>query len=107
MSAAAETLLELASYTRDELRLAGIEGEQAGELTARIIRRLVRELGGCQLYMPRMAALDKLRRDAEIAAAHDGTYHGENGILALARRHGLSSVHVYRILAGDRRPAAS
>ena len=97
----AEGLLsDMSELIASELAARGIA--QAGELAAACVGRLAKALGGCQFYLPKGAALDRLTRDAEIRAAHDGTHDGANGILSLAKRHNLSELTVYRILSKGR-----
>ena len=97
----AENLLqEMASIIKDELAARGIA--QAGELAAACVGRLAKALGGCQFYLPRGVALERHLRDLAIRQEHDGTHDGANGILSLAKRHNLSELTVYRILASGR-----
>ena len=97
----AESLLtEMAAIVQAELVNHGIA--QPGEVAAACVGRLAKALGGCQFYLPKGTALDRLTRDAEIRAAHDGTHDGANGILSLAKRHDLSELAIYRIISRGR-----
>ena len=56
-------------------------------------------MGGRMYYIPKAANLERAKRDLAIWTAHDGTRTGPMGVQALAQRHGLSEIHVYRILS--------
>jgi len=97
----AEGLLsDMSELIASELAAHGIA--QPGELAAACVGRLARSLGGCQFYLPRGVALERHLRDLAIRQEHDGTHDGANGILSLAKRHNLSELTVYRILARGR-----
>lgn len=100
LSRAESTLNEMAELIASELGNHGIASP--GEVAAACVGRLAKAMGGCQFYIPKGTALDRLTRDAEIRAAHDGTHDGANGILSLAKRHDLSELGVYRILSKGR-----
>lgn len=98
----AESLLaEMASIAKAELSGHGIAN--AGELAGKVVAAIARHLGGTQTYLPKGAALDRLTRDTAIRISHDGTRDSANGILSLAKRHGLSELTIYRILASGRK----
>lgn len=92
------TLAEMTDLISAELQTSGIKQDIAG-LAARLACRLCEAMGGRMYYIPRGASLERARRDLEIFTTHDGTRLGPNGVHALARRHGLSEIYVYRILA--------
>lgn len=92
------TLAEMTDLLGAELHAAGIR-QDAATLAARLACRLCEAMGGRMYYIPRAANLKRARRDLEISATYDYTRLGPNGIHALARRHGLSEIYVYRILA--------
>ena len=100
LSRAEGLLSEMASIVQAELGNHAISN--AGELAGQIVASIGRQLGGAQVYIPRGAALDRHLRDVQIRAAHDGTVDGKNGVLSLAKRHDLSELAVYRILARGR-----
>ena len=70
-------------------------------LTLRIVRRLARDFGGEQIYIPSPETVDRPARDAEIRRVYDGTFDGRNGIRALAARYNLSLKRIYRIVRSD------
>lgn len=55
--------------------------------------------GGTTVYIPKNALQSNEGRDQAIFDAYDGT---TESIRLLARRHGLSTIHIYRILAAER-----
>lgn len=71
-------------------------------LAGRLVARIAREYGGTTLYLPKGLALDRTLRDLRIWAEYDGTVAGPHGIEAIARREGISTIYVYRILAAQR-----
>lgn len=97
-----EQIADLADYAADELARAGLDAPQARRLGARVAARLCVELGGARYYWPKGDALVRAMRDLSLWALHDGTTHGPAGVVALARRHGLTEVHLRRILAEQR-----
>ena len=98
----AESLLsEMSELIASELAAHGIT--QAGELAAACVGRLAKALGGCQFYLPRGVALERHLRDLAIRQEHDGTVDGPRGVATLARKHDLSELTVYRILAAGRK----
>ncbi|MCK7578904.1 MAG: hypothetical protein MZV65_26380 [Chromatiales bacterium] len=73
--------------------------EEAGpDMAWRVVRRLARDFGGRQFYIPLPATLDRDQRDAEIRRVYDGTFDGRHGIKALAQRFELSRSRIYRIV---------
>ena len=94
-------MAEIADLLAAELQAAGVSGAH-GPLGARLACRLCAYMGGRMYYIPKAANLDRARRDLEIASSHDGTRTGPQGVLALAQRHNLSEIHVYRILDRQR-----
>lgn len=97
----AENLLsDMSELIASELAARGIA--QPGEVAAACVTRLAKALGGCQFYLPKGAGLDRHLRDVQIRAAHDGSHDGANGILSLAKRHGLSELAIYRIISRGR-----
>ena len=98
----AESLLsEMSELIASELAARGIASP--GELAAACVGRLAKALGGCQFYLPKGAGLDRHLRDLAICACHDGTVDGPRGVATLARKHGLSELSVWRILASGRK----
>jgi Mor family transcriptional regulator len=56
-------------------------------------------MGGALIYMPRDLSAKIATRDAQIFAEYE---HTPESVSALARRFGLSEVHVYRVLEKQR-----
>ena len=100
LSRAESTLTEMAELIASELGNHGIASP--GELAGKVVVALAKSLGGCQFYLPKGAALDRHLRDVQIRASHDGTVDGPRGVKALAKRHNLSELAVYRILSKGR-----
>jgi Mor family transcriptional regulator len=97
-------MAELTDLLVDELRRAGAEHDTAAarRLAGRLMARIAREFGGSSLYLPKADALERTLRDARLWAEFDGTVDGPGGVAVLARREGLTTIHVYRILAVQR-----
>ncbi len=97
-------LAELTDYLEDELRHAqpDLPPRAARALAGRLIARIAREYGGTAFYLPKSDALERVLRDARLWADYDGTTTGPGGIEALARREGLCTIYVYRVLAAQR-----
>jgi Mor family transcriptional regulator len=95
---------ELASFAADELTRTGLDlNERETRIAgARIAARLCRELGGQRFYWPKSDAIDRALRNQTIAAEHDGTIDGPNGIKALARRYRMTEAGLYQILGAER-----
>lgn len=93
-------MAEIADLLAEELRAAGFAATP--DLPGRLAFRLCKAFGGQQWYIPKAASLERARRDDALFRAHDGTRHGPNGIVALAARHGLSEIYVYRLLDRQR-----
>lgn len=93
-------MAEMADLLADELRQAQVDVPPA--LAGRLAWRICREFGGKSWYIPKGEKLERARRELTIYAEHDGTRHGPNGIVALAARHGLSEIYVYRLLDRQR-----
>jgi len=74
----------------EALGLSERDADYAGYLVA---RRLAETLGGATLYMPKADALERHDRDVEIWRAFSGRNHVE-----LARQHGVTTIHIYRII---------
>lgn len=102
-------LADLTDYLADELTHAlpghpapAPDPAAARALAGRLVARLGREYGGTTLYLPKGLALERSLRDLRIWSDYDGTVDGPHGIEALARREGLSTIYVYRVLATQR-----
>jgi Mor family transcriptional regulator len=90
-----DTLAELARLIHDQLQSK--MGEDAGPQALLIVEALRRELGGSLIYIPKDTARARRRRDDAIVREFTGRNHD-----ALARKYGVSTLHVYRILAAAR-----
>jgi Mor family transcriptional regulator len=97
-------MAELTDLLVDELQHAGAEPDPAAarRLAGRLMARIAREFGGGSMYLPKADALERTLRDARLWAEFDGTVDGPGGVAVLARREGLTTIHVYRILAVQR-----
>ena len=85
-----ESLIDIAESITDEI------GDPS--LALRIVRRLARDFGGEQVYIPGPNTVDRPARDAEIRRLYDGTLDGRHGIHALAIRYSISRATVRRIV---------
>lgn len=95
-------MVEICDYAADEAEQAGLAWPQARRIGARIARRLCQEMGGVRYYWPRGDAFERAVRDLQIWEEFDGTVDGAHGISVLSRRHGMSDIHLYRIIARQR-----
>lgn len=92
----------LADAILDELLAGALPADRASRLAVRLTLRLCRDLGGTRYYWPKGGAVERAARDMAIWAEHDGTVDGPHGIRALSRNHGLSDMHIWRILSRQR-----
>lgn len=92
-----DTLADLARLIHDQLLQDGFGAERAGPQALRIVESLRRELGGSLIYIPKDIARARRGRDDAIVREFTGRNHD-----ALARKYGVSTLHVYRILAAAR-----
>lgn len=99
-------MAEITDLLEDELAkpesALKLDHAAARRLAGRLMARLAREFGGSSLYLPKADALERTLRDARLWAEFDGTVDGPGGVETLARREGLTTIHVYRILAVQR-----
>lgn len=101
-----EEFLELTHLAIEEAA-HGLSEAAKTRLANRITEGFLDLWGGTSVYLPKLDSLHRARRDREIARTFDGTVDGVNGIKALASRHGLSTIHVYRLISQHRRNATS
>lgn len=101
LSRAEGLLQEMASIVQAELGNHAISN--ASELAGQIVASIGRHLGGQQIYLPRGQAAERLARDISIRQEYDFSPAGPHGVKALAKRHGLSELAIYRILARGRK----
>ncbi len=93
-------MAEIAETIIAELNRLGIA--DANHVGCQVAIRLCQERGGTYWYIPRGEGLTRALRDMAIWHEHDGTVSGAQGIEALARRHGMTEISVWRILAQQR-----
>lgn len=89
----AELLADLVSKVADELKQKGITPETAEEIGNSVAKRIAREWGGCNLYIPRGLLWGIDERDLEIFEKFDGSNHFE-----LAKEYGLSVQWIYQLV---------
>ncbi|SDX55576.1 Mor transcription activator family protein [Thiocapsa roseopersicina] len=73
---------------------------QRESLAERLMMAFLDQWGGCGVYIPKASHLRKRLRDRAMWSAYDGR---PETIQRMALEHGLSSIHVYRILAQERK----
>ena len=66
-----------------------------------VMDALIKRFAGQQIYIPYAARDQRLYRNKAIAASYDGT---RQSIKRLAKRYGITEIHVYRILARELGP---
>ena len=93
-------MADIADTIVAELNRLGIADAQL--VGCQVAIRLCQERGGSYWYIPRGEGLARALRDMAIWHEHDGTVTGTNGIEVLAKRHGLTEISVWRILARQR-----
>ena len=90
----AELLSDLAAKVGEEVHSAGVaDKKQAKTIGNHVAKRLAREWGGQNLYIPHGVLWDIDERDVEIFDKFDGTNQKE-----LAREYGFSEQWIYRII---------
>jgi Mor family transcriptional regulator len=77
-----------------------VKPEDREHLASRILSGFLDLWGGCSIYIPQSAHLARLRRNQEIVAQFDGTMLTAT---RLANRHGISTVHLHRIVAAAKK----
>lgn len=93
-------MADVAETIISELNRLGIAN--AARVGCQVAISLCQERGGSYWYIPRGEGLSRAVRDMAIWHEHDGTVSGANGIEVLAKRHGLTEISVWRILARQR-----
>ena len=87
-------LADIADAAAHTLReVAGMEAEQADYLGYHIMRTIAERVGGAQVYIPKVDSIERCARD--VAIWRD--FRGHN-TKELARRYGVTEIHVYRIV---------
>ncbi|WP_110678832.1 Mor transcription activator family protein [Salinicola sp. RZ23] len=95
-------LVDLIHTLERTFRDAGAEPHQARHWAFTTVRALATHHGGHSFYLPRGQRLETALRDREMFETFDGT---RASITALAAHHRLSEMHVYAIIAQQRRLA--
>lgn len=97
-------MAELTDLLADELARShpALGTPLARVLAGRQMARLAREFGGGNFYLPKDDTLKRTLRNMRIWSDFDGTVAGPGGAETLARREGLTTIHLYRILAAQR-----
>lgn len=94
-------LVEIAEQARavlaEELGLPPDQADYGGYL---VMRRIVDHLGGASVYLPKADSVARHERDERIWAQFTGRNHHE-----LARVHGVTTIHIYRLLRRMRQRA--
>ncbi len=87
-------LVEIADHTASVLREDfGMEPARADYAGYLIMRRIAKTVGGAGVYIPTIHSIARHERDEEIWREFNGHNH-----LELARKYGLTTIHVYRLL---------
>ncbi len=92
-----EVHLQIADTVAQTLRSRGLSEPEANSLAYHIMRDLVRVFGGMQTYIPMATCIDVYEKREAIAREFNGRNTRE-----LAKKYGVSVVHVYRILKQQR-----
>lgn len=79
-----------------------LEPLAARRLACRLVARICRDCGGTWMYLPKGDSLERVLRNAWLWGEYDGTTDGPGGVNTLAKRVGMTSIAVYRILAEQR-----
>jgi Mor family transcriptional regulator len=84
----------------DEMHQAAfpMDATQRRRLSWRLVARIIRDVGGMSLYIPKYDALRRAVRDRRIQDEYDGTVNGPRGAQALAAETGLTCKQIYYIL---------
>lgn len=89
-----DLLLEIADAASGVLRdVAGIDADMAEYLGYHIMRAIAETCGGSQVYIPKADSIARCARDEAIWRDFRGDNHRE-----LARKYGVTDVHIYRIV---------
>ncbi|WIX34938.1 Mor transcription activator family protein [Salinicola sp. JS01] len=94
-----QKLTDLLHVVEQRFRDAGADEQQARYIAFQVVRVLSTHHGGQTFYLPRGKRLETALRDREIFETFSGT---RGSVSELARRHQLSEMHVYAIIAEQR-----
>lgn len=94
-----EEFLSLSRHAIAEAARPELGADKAEALALRITESFLAIWGGFAIYLPRAEHLQRLRRDRAIAQEFTG---GAESAARLAKKYGVSSVHIYRICQDQR-----
>ena len=96
------TLAGMVQSALQALCAGGLPLPEARALACEVVDRIAMDFGGGQVYLPRNDALRRTLRNLSIWHEYDGTPHGPHGISALAKKHHLTEIAVYRLIEAQR-----
>lgn len=94
-----EELLNLSRHAIAATVRPEVDADKAEALAQRMTESFLSVWGGCSLYLPKAESLQRLQRNRAIASEFCG---GEADAIRLAKKYGVTSIHVYRICAQQR-----
>ena len=97
-----EFVEELLSLSRHAIAAAvqpEVDADKAEALAQRITESFLSVWGGCGIYLPKAEYLERLRRNRKIYEEFAG---GDECAARLAKKYGVSSIHIYRIAKEQR-----
>lgn len=94
-----EEFLSLSRIAIAEAAQPELGADKAEALALRITESFLAIWGGFSIYLPKGEYLQRLRRNKAIAAEFTG---GDEAAARLAKKYGVSSIHVYRICREQR-----
>ncbi len=94
-----EEFLSLSRHAIAEAISPEVDADKAEALAQRITESFLSIWGGFSIYLPKAEYLERLRRNRAIAAEFTG---GDECAARLAKKYGVTSIHVYRICAQQR-----
>jgi Mor family transcriptional regulator len=88
-------LVEIADHAADVLKTdLGLDPERAAHGGYLIMRRIAEAVGGAAVYIPTADSIERHERDEAIWRE----YTGNNNVHALARKYGVTTIHLYRLI---------
>lgn len=94
-----EEFLSLSRHAIAAVVRPEVDEDKADALALRITQSFLEIWGGFSVYLPKAESLQRLQRNRAIASEFCG---GEADAIRLAKKYGVSSIHVYRICAQQR-----